>query len=264
MLTNTTHILKEISKTDKAVPAFNIFGYEDAISVIRAAEKISAPAILMTNKDAVEHMPLESIVGLLRPLAEKAKVPVAIHLDHAKSVELIERAITAGYSSVMYDGSALPFEENIVNTLKVMEAAKSKNISVEAEVGSVAYSDRNFDVKTEYTEPEEVERFIKETGANSIAVSVGSLHRMETQSAVIQYDRIKSIENLADIPLVIHGSSGIKNEDLSKMARTSIAKFNVGTALRIAFGKALREEVLANPNQYDRLKLFEKPMLAVE
>jgi len=263
MLTSLKPFTTETAYMRKAVPGFNIFGYEDAKAVIEAAEEIGAPAILMTNKDCIEHIPLESLVGLLRPMAVKAKVPVCIHLDHAKSEELVKEAIEAGYTSVMFDGSALPIDENISRTRSIVEFAKKYNVSVEGEIGSVAYSDRNFEVPTIFTDPEEAYLFAKESGVDLMAVSVGTLHRMQLQQAKIQYERLEAIQKKTKIPLVIHGATGVSDEDLLRMIGYNIAKFNIGTALRIEFGRALRDEVLANQDEYDRLKLFKEPMNAV-
>lgn len=263
MLSSLKPFITEIAASRKAVPGFNIFGFEDAHAVIEAAEEVNAPVILMTNKDCVEHISVDVLAGLLRAMAEKAKVPVCIHLDHAKSEELAIEAIEAGYTSVMYDGSALSIEENIARTRRIVEFAKKYNVSVEGEIGSVAYSDRNFEIPTVYTDPEEASRFARETGVDLMAVSVGTLHRMQSQQAEIQYDRLDAIQAKTTIPLVIHGATGISDEDLFRMIGYNIVKFNIGTALRIEFGKALRKEVLANPEEYDRLKLFKEPMNAV-
>lgn len=263
MLTNMRPYIVETAFQKKAVPGFNIFGYEDARAVIDAAETLGAPAILMTNKDCVEHMPLESLTGMLRPMAIKASIPVCIHLDHAKSEELVYQAIEAGYTSVMFDGSALPLKENISRTSKLVQFAHAANVSVEGEVGSVAYADRNPETAMIYTDPEEAFQFATETGVDLMAVSVGTLHRMQTQGAVIQYDRLKTISERTNTALVIHGATGISEEDLSHMIEYNIAKFNIGTALRIAFGNALKAQVAANPNEFDRLKLFQEPMNAV-
>ncbi len=263
MLSSLKPFITEIAASRKAVPGFNIFGFEDAHAVIEAAEEVNAPVILMTNKDCVEHISVDVLAGLLRAMAEKAKVPVCIHLDHAKSEELAIEAIEAGYTSVMYDGSALSIEENIARTRRIVEFAKKYNVSVEGEIGSVAYSDRNFEIPTVYTDPEEASRFARETGVDLMAVSVGTLHRMQSQQAEIQYDRLDAIQAKTTIPLVIHGATGISDRDLSRMIGYNIVKFNIGTALRIEFGKALRKEVLANPEEYDRLKLFKEPMNAV-
>ncbi|PAB59283.1 class II fructose-bisphosphate aldolase [Anaeromicrobium sediminis] len=264
MLVSLREITQQAADKNCAVAGFNVFGYEDASAVIRAAEKLNAPVILMSNKDAVDYMPLEFYADLFCRLARNAKVPVCIHLDHAKSYELIARAIKAGYTSVMYDGSQLPLEENIRNTKEVVKLAKALDISVEAEIGSVGYSDPNIKIKGVYTKPEEAEIFARETGVDILAVSIGNVHRMEKQGATIQYDLLKEIQEVVPAPIVVHGSTGILDEDMKKLITYRIGKVNIGTALRMAFGSTLREEMERKPNAFDRLELLKSTIDAVE
>ncbi|WP_105619272.1 class II fructose-bisphosphate aldolase [Vallitalea okinawensis] len=264
MLVNMKEMLSLAAKSDKAVPGFNVFGYEDAKMVIEAAEEINAPVILMTNKDAVEHMNVKYYAALFSAMGKDAKVPVCIHLDHAKNLEIIEEAIEGGYTSVMYDGSQLPFEENMANTVKAVEMAKKHDVSVEAEIGSVGYSDPNIKAKAVYTEPSEAKEFAETTGVDALAVAVGTLHRMQVQNAEVQYDRLAEIEELTSVPLVIHGSTGLKDEDLAKIAKTNVGKVNIGTALRMVFGHTMRDEINNNPDEFDRLKFFKEPMKEVK
>ncbi|WZL72090.1 class II fructose-bisphosphate aldolase [Clostridiaceae bacterium 35-E11] len=264
MLVNLKEILAGVAKQDFAIPGFNVFGYEDAIAVVRAAEALNAPLILMTNKVAVKHMPVEYLGKLLHAVAKDAKVPVCVHLDHATGYELVAKAIMSGYTSVMYDGSQLPLNENIKNTKEIVKLAHACGISVEAEIGAVGYSDPSLNMKAMYTEPEEAEVFAKETKVDALAVAIGTLHRMETQNAVIQYDRLEAIEKLTDVPLVIHGSTGIKDEDLRKLATYNVGKVNIGTALRMVFGETLRKEMNEHPKEFDRIAFFQKPMDQVQ
>lgn len=254
-------ILKDANENKRAVPGFNVFGYEDAKAVIDAATECNAPVILMSNKDAVEHMDVKFYAKLFGAMAKEAKVPVCVHLDHAKEIDLVKKAIEAGYSSVMYDGSKYELEENIRNTKEVVKLAHPKGISVEAEIGSVAYTDKNKEVESVYTDPMEAKRFAEETNIDAMAISIGTVHRMEVQEAKIQYDRLREIEEITEMPLVLHGSSGVIDEDLKRLATEhNLAKVNIGTALRMAFGNKLREEVIRKPDEFDRLKLFVKPM----
>lgn len=264
MLANLNVVLEGVAKSDFAIPGFNVFGYEDAVAVVRAAEELNTPVILMTNKVAVSHMPIDLLAKILRSVAESAKVPVCVHLDHATDFETIAKAIKAGYTSVMFDGSQLPFEENIEKTREVVRLAHACNVTVEAEIGAVGYSDPALNVNARYTEPEEAKTFAEKTGVDALAVAIGTLHRMETQGAEIQYDRLDAIEKLTDTPLVIHGSTGIKDEDLRKIAKYSVAKVNIGTALRMVFGNTMREEMTNNPKEFDRINLFQKPMVEVQ
>ncbi|GMQ63996.1 class II fructose-bisphosphate aldolase [Vallitalea maricola] len=260
MLVNMVEMVKEAAGAKKAIPGFNVFGYEDAKMVIEIAEELNAPAILMSNKDAVAHMDLKYQAALYRAMGEDTHVPVCIHLDHGKDYELCAKAISAGYTSVMYDGSQLPLEENIANTKEVVRLAHAWNVSVEAEIGSVGYNDPTIKAKAIYTEPSEAEKFARETGVDALAVAVGTLHRMQIQDAKIQYDRLEAIQNVTDVPLVIHGSTGLTDEDLTKLSTYRIGKVNIGTALRMAYGYTLRNEMNAHTEEFDRIKFFKKPM----
>lgn len=263
MLVNMKSMLKDAVGNNRIVAAFNVYGYEDARAVIDAATECNAPVILMTNRDAVEYMDVNCFGKLYGEMARNAEIPVCIHLDHAKDFSLILRAIMAGYTSVMYDGSQLPIEENIKNTKEVVKIARPLGITVEAEIGSVAYSDKA-DIKGIYTEPEEAEYFAKETEVDALAVAIGTLHRMQKQEANIQFDRLEKIISLIDTPIVIHGSTGVKDEDLIKLRYYNVGKVNIGTALRMAFFKSLKSEMDLNPEVFDRTKLFKKPMEEVK
>ncbi len=260
MLVNMVNMMKEAAHANKAVPGFNVFGYEDAKMVIEVAEELNAPAILMSNKDAVAHMDLKYQAALYRAMGEDTQVSVCVHLDHGKDYELCVKAIRAGYTSVMYDDSGLPLEENIHNTQEVVRLAHACDISVEAEIGCVGYNDPSIKAKAIYTEPAEAKQFAEETGVDALAVAVGTLHRMQIQDAKVQYDRLDQIQELTEVPLVIHGSTGLTDEDLSKLATYRVAKVNIGTALRMAFGNTMREEMKTNPQEFDRIKFFGKPM----
>jgi fructose-bisphosphate aldolase, class II len=259
MICNFNEVMKNAANGNYALAAFNVFGYEDAAAVIRAAEEMNAPILLATNKLAIDHMPVEYWGKLLRSLAEDANVPVSVHLDHAKDYETTARAIKSGYTSVMYDGSHLPFEENVRNTKEIVKMAHAFDVAVEAEIGKLSYVDLPSH-DTEYTDPEEARAFAEQTETDWLAVSVGTVQRMQTQNAAIQFERLEAIQQLVDLPLVIHGSTGINDQDLRKLTNSKVAKLNIGTALRVAFGQALTEEVHHHPTEYDRLKLFQKPM----
>ncbi len=255
--------LKEILKTQRTVAAFNVFGYEDSVSVVRAAEEMGCPVILMTNKDCVDFIPQEIIGPMLVTMAKKASVPVCVHLDHSRSKADIEKAIASGYTSVMYDGSQLDIEENLKNTKEIVELAHAAGVSVEAEIGSVGYSDPNVVAKAEYTDPDQAVWFARETGVDALAVAIGTVHRMKIQEAKIDFELLKKIKEKVDTPLVIHGSSGVKDDDLAKMCEMGVSKINLGTSLRMAFGNTLRATINEMTEEFDRLKFFPASMKAV-
>lgn len=264
MLVHLKELVQEASRSDYAVPAFNVFGYEDAVAVVRAAEEAEAPVILATNLAAVNHMPFPFIAPVLIEVAKAANVPVCLHLDHGKDYDYVAAAIAHGYTSVMFDGSQLPLEENIRQTKAIVKMAAEHGVSTEAEIGSVGYSDPAMGMKHAYSDPEEVRIFVEETGVDAVAVSIGTVHRMEEQGADIDFGLLHQIEARVPTPLVLHGSTGVRDDDLRRLATSRIAKVNIGTALRMAFGKTLRSEVAENPDQFDRIQLFQQPMEAVK
>lgn len=245
------------------LPAFNVFGYEDAKAVIRAAEANGCPVVLMTNKVSVEHMGIPILAGILLRLADSARVPVCVHLDHSTDLDHIREAVAWGYTSVMLDGSQLPYEENVRITREAVTIARPGQVSVEAEIGSVGYSD-NSAAQSRFTDPEEAAAFVKETQVDALAVAVGTVHRMEHQGVDLQFGLLKEIHSRVPVPLVIHGSTGVTDRDLKELVRCGACKINMGTVLRITFGKALREQMEADAHVYDRIALFRHCMDAVE
>lgn len=264
MLVKLNEVLEYTLTNNYAVPAFNVFGYEDAKAVIDAAEEIDAPVIIATNKVAIAHMPIHILGKMLIGLAEDANVPVVVHLDHGADYDTVAQALKAGYSSVMYDGSQLSFDENMKTTQEVVKLAHAFGIPVEAEIGSVGYSDPSMGMKSALTNPSEAKDFVERTDVDALAVAVGTLHRMEKQTASIRYDLIEQIQKRVTVPLVLHGSSGVLDADLKKIAKTRFGKVNIGTAIRMGFGNTLRQESVNKPDVFDRIELFRKPMEAVK
>lgn len=263
-----TDLLRSANAAGGAVPGFNVFGHEDALGVVRAAEALGAPVILATNREMVEYMGVRQAASLLGLLAEEASVPVCVHLDHCHDVDLARRAIDAGYDSVMYDGSMLALADNIRETSRVVEHARDAGAGVEGEIGSVAYSasgNRGREhVRHEPTEPDAAREFALGSGVDAVAVSVGNVHRLEVPTARIDFERLARVSEAVDAPLVIHGTSGISEDQLVRLATTTpVAKFNVGTSLRRAFGRSLRGALASRPDEYDRLTLFAEVIPAV-
>lgn len=261
MLSNLKSVFEKYDK--KCVLAFNVFGFEDAISIVRAAEDTNNPVILMTNSVATSHMPILLLAGILKPLAEQSSTDVVVHLDHAKDWESIKEAVDVGYSSVMYDGSHLPLQENIENTCNVIEYANRFNVSVEGEIGAVGYS-HNEDLEgLSLTDIDEATKFYKSTNVDALAVAIGNLHRMTSQEAVLNFDLLKKIHSNISAPLVIHGASGIKDEDIVRLRENGVRKINIGTSLRQVFGNSLRNVIESDPCLFDRIDMFKPAMDAV-
>lgn len=262
MLAYMKDILCKAEETGSAAAGFNVFGYEDAAAVVRAAERQNKPVLLMVNRPAAQHMPIPIIGGILRELSRGARVPVGVHLDHAKELPVIAQALEAGFTSVMFDGSDLPFEENVRITKRVVAMAAAFGAGVEAEIGMVGYSDSG--LVSEITDPDEAKAFAEQTGVDALAVSVGTVHRLTTQKAKLDLPLLKKIHQAVPGPLVIHGASGVPDAGLRQMAENGVRKVNFGTALRMVFGNTLRSQMEADPEAFDRIQLFQKCMEEVQ
>lgn len=258
-----SEILSDAVKKSYAIAGFNVFSLAWARAVVEAAESLQEPVIIMTNRGMVDCYPPRQIGPALSYFAETASIPVCVHLDHCSDLAVIQQAIEYGYSSVMYDGSALPFEENLQYTAIAAKSAHDSAVSIEGELGTVAYSDIA-ESRSNLTRPEEVEEFTKLTKIDALAVSVGNVHRLTQKNSVINYSLLSRIKNQSRCPLVIHGSSGIRNEDLVTMAQGTVAKFNFGTSLRLAFSNALRKNLCNNKDLFDWLSIEALCIKAIE
>lgn len=256
MIVNLATILAPAVTGNYGVAAFNVFGWEDARAVIDAAEETGAPVILAASLDFTRTMPIGLIAAMFRTLAESAKVPVCAHLDHCYEIDAVLRAVDAGFTSVMYDGSPLPLADNIAGTRQVADYAHRAGCSVEGEIGSVPYAEGRDGIKSELTEVKSAVRLAAESELDALAISIGNIHRLKQPGATIDFERLGVIEASVRVPLVIHGTSGIFPDDLRRLARTRVAKFNVGTTLRQAFGRGLRETLDHHPDRFDRLEIM--------
>jgi fructose-bisphosphate aldolase class II len=260
MLSNLTDVMRPALKGGYAVACFNVFGYEDARAVVDAAEARKASVILAVNLDMTEFMPLQHITGMLRPLAESASVPVCLHLDHNYEIDTVKQAIDYGFSSVMYDGSQKLIADNIAGIQTVVEYARKQGVSVEAEVGSVPYAKGRDHIKSAPTSVAEAIAMVEQGQPDALAISIGNVHRIEDCYVDIDFDNFDALEQAVDIPLVIHGTSGIKAEDIRSLARRNVCKFNIGTCLRQRFGSALRHTLSSDEKLFDRLTIMKKVM----
>lgn len=264
MIATLSELLAPAAREGRAVAGFNIFGLDEAVRVVAAAEVQEQPVILMTNKDLVKAIPPEILGPSLRAVAQRSSVPVCVHLDHTYQFDLVYRAVATGYTSVMYDGSQKPFQENVEETSRVVEVAHACGVSVEGEIGSVAYNEPGSSIKHELTDPEEAARFAELTGVDALAVSVGTVHKMVTQEARIDHDRLQRIGSTTQAPLVIHGTSGIAERDLRIMAAGPVCKFNIGTLLRRAWGETLMSQLAEDKAAFDRLTLTRASLDALQ
>ena len=243
-----------------AVAAFNIITLEHVEAVIAGAESVAAPVVLQVSENAVKFR-----YGRLLPLAraaaaaaERASVPVALHLDHVQSDDLLRQASGAGFSSVMYDAARLPYEENLAATRAAADWAHAQGLWIEAELGAVGGKNGEPPLDAHApgarTDPAEARAFVADSGVDALAVAIGSSHAMTTRTAALDHDRLKRLTAALGVPLVLHGSSGVPDDELVAAVAGGIAKVNVGTALNIAMTGAVREFLASHPEAVDSRK----------
>ncbi|MBE3519527.1 MAG: class II fructose-bisphosphate aldolase [Firmicutes bacterium] len=250
-LANLNDVLKDAYASGYAVGAFNAINMEFIQAIVRAAEDLEAPVIVQISQAAIDYAGMEEISAVARAVAEKASVLVVIHLDHATRLDVVERAIKAGFTSVMFDGSSLPFDENVRLTAEVAKMAHDAGATAEGEIGRVPSAAKRTWTKEELAElmttPEEALEFASRTGVDALAVSVGSVHKMKAQEAIVDSRRISEIKRVVGVPLVLHGSSGVTDESLQEAVRNGIAKVNIATALSQDFLRAIRSRLAEDP-----------------
>lgn len=247
-------VLRDANARGHAVGGLVVLGWEDARAYVRAAEALGAPVILQAGPGCRAHTPLPVLGAMFRSLAEGASVPVVAHLDHAKTLDDCRAALDCGFTGIMFDGSALPLAENIALSAQVADMAHAAGAGCEGEIGFVGYAEGAPGVGTD---PDEAARFAEQTQVDAMAVSVGNVHLQQTRAAVIDHARVAAIMARTQVPLVIHGGSGLTDADRARLARTTtVAKFNIGTELRMAFGAALRAALAADPDVFDRLAIL--------
>ncbi|WP_281972474.1 class II fructose-bisphosphate aldolase [Ruegeria faecimaris] len=245
-----------------AVGGLVTLGWEDMRAYVAAAEAENAPVILQAGPSCREHTPLPILGKMFRYLAENASVPVVAHLDHGYTFEDCKIALDSGFTSLMFDGSRKPLQQNIDETAAIAEMAHAAGISCEGEIGFVGYSGGE---GSNGTDPEEAAKFARESGVDAMAISVGNVHLQQNKEGGLDEARIAEIDAVTEVPLVIHGGSGVPVEQRMKLAReTSICKFNIGTELRMAFGNAMREAVNRDPERFDRVTILKETHDPVE
>jgi len=264
MLVTLRDILPPAANAGYAVPCFNMFGPEEVQATVAAAEALNRPVILACNKEMADYMGVQGFAGMVIHVARMACVPVCIHLDHCDNEDRIADALTAGFTSVMYDGSQLPLEHNIAHTARMAKLAHSHGASIEGEIGSVPYFEGRDHIKSELTLPADAQAFAQRSGVDAMAIAVGNVHRLREPIATIDYERLAQIEALTELPLVIHGTTGVSEADLRRLKTTRVSKFNIGTSMRRAFTGSLRESLARDPQAFDRLSLMKPVMQAVQ
>ncbi|MEU2432953.1 class II fructose-bisphosphate aldolase [Streptomyces sp. NPDC007861] len=259
-LAETGTLVAAAAAERRAVAAFNIITLEHAEAVVAGAETAGSPVILQISENAVKYR-----YGRVRPLARAAveaaraaAVPVALHLDHVTSGDLLRQAADAGFSSVMYDASHLPYAENLTATRAAADWAHANGLWIEAELGEVGgkHGAAPLDAHAPgaRTDPDEARAFVEAAGVDALAVAIGSSHAMTTRTAALDHELLARLVDALDVPLVLHGSSGVPDDELSAAVAGGMAKINIGTALNVAMTAAIREFLAADAEAVDSRK----------
>ncbi len=248
-------VLQPALRQGYAVGGLVCLGWEDMRAYVAAAEAENCPVILQAGPGCRAHTPLPVLGAMFRQLAEEASVPVVAHLDHGYTYDECSQALDAGFTSLMFDGSRKALVDNIKETLQIVDMAHNAGLSCEGEIGFVGYAGGEASAGTD---PKEAAEFAVETGVDAMAISVGNVHLQQDKQGGLDEPRIAAIQAATDIPLVIHGGSGVPILQRKRLAiKTNICKFNIGTELRMAFGAAIRHAVNSDPNRFDRVAILQ-------
>ncbi|CEP68208.1 Ketose-bisphosphate aldolase, class-II [Moorella glycerini] len=266
-LVNPRDMLVEARRGGYAIGAFNIHNLETLQAVAEAAAEAAAPVILQATPGTVKYAGADYLVAMARVAAGRAGVPVALHLDHATDIDLIGACLEAGFTSVMFDGSTLPLEENIARTRQVAAMAHAKGAAVEAELGRLGGREDDLsvdEVEANYTDPEEAVLFVGATGIDSLAVAIGTAHGVYRGEPRLDFDRLKTIAARMSLPLVLHGASGLPDAAVTNCIALGICKVNIATELKLALAASLRETLAVLSEETDPRHYFAPARRAVK
>lgn len=255
-LVTTKEMLLRAQAGHYAVGAFNVENMEMVMAVVQAAEESRAPVIMQTTPSTVKYAGLDYYLAMAKAAAERATVPVAMHLDHGDSFELAMQALRTGYTSIMIDGSHDSFEDNIALTRRVTDACAPSGVPVEAELGKVGGKEDDLEGGdgNPFTDPQQAKEFVERTGVDSLAVAIGTAHGLYKGVPKLDFDRLSAIRELVSIPLVLHGASGVPDEAVRESIRRGICKVNFATELRIAFSDGVKKYLAEDPDAFDPKK----------
>jgi len=255
-LVTTKEMLLRAQAGHYAVGAFNVENMEMVMAVVQAAEESRAPVIMQTTPSTVKYAGLDYYLAMAKAAAERATVPVAMHLDHGDSFELAMQALRTGYTSIMIDGSHDSFEDNIALTRRVTDACAPSGVPVEADLGKVGGKEDDLEGGdgNPFTDPQQAKEFVERTGVDSLAVAIGTAHGLYKGVPKLDFDRLSAIRELVSIPLVLHGASGVPDEAVRESIRRGICKVNFATELRIAFSDGVKKYLAEDPDAFDPKK----------
>ncbi len=255
-LVTFNQILPQARAEKRAVAAFNVANLETTLSVFKAAERENSPLIIQVYQRLFKDERAALIAAMTARLAAEAGIPVALHLDHGESLEQIRQAIKTGYTSVMIDGSKLPFAKNIALTAEAAKIAHDAGVTLEAEIGHVPFGDGEIELST----AAEAEEFVVKTGVDALAISVGTVHGFYKKAPVLDIARAREIGGKVGIPLVLHGGTGVPEDQLKQAIACGVAKINIATELQSLFLKSVASELAASGEKFKPVDLCFKPV----
>ena len=256
-LVNSLKLIKEARDNKAAIPAFNIHNLETAQGVIEAAAEEDSPVMIATTPGTLRHAGVKCIAGIVKNTAKQYKIPVALHLDHCSDYDKVIQAIRSGYTSVMIDASEYPYQENVTLVQEVVKVAHAVGVPVEGELGRIGGTEDDITVderEASLTVPEEALEFVEETGLDTLAVAIGTAHGVYQGEPKLDFERLSRINELIEIPLVLHGASGVPDDSVKKAIDNGIAKVNIATELKIPFAREVKKYFDENPDGNDPRK----------
>ena len=266
MLVTAKEMLQKAREGKYAIGAFNVENMEMVMAVLAAAEAKNSPVIMQTTPGTIKYAGVDYYYANVAAAAKRSSVPVVMHLDHGDSFQRAMAAYRAGYTSIMIDGSKLPFEENIDLTKRVVDACHPGDVYVEGELGKVGgkEDDLEGDDDNPYTDPEEAKIFVEKTGVDYLAIGVGTAHGVYKGIPKVNTDLIATIHDMVDVPLVLHGTSGVPDEQVITAVKNGICKVNYATDLRIAFTRGVKEFMTEHSEAFDPKKYSQQGMAEVQ
>lgn len=266
-LVNPLSFIKKADQCGAAIASFNVHNLETIQAVVDGAKKERCPVIIQTTPGTLKHAGIPYICAIVKAAAEEADIPIALHVDHCKSFEVIMQCIRYGYTSVMIDSAHLPYEENVEMVKKVVECAHSVGVAVEGELGRIGGTedDMTIDERTAtFTVPSEAKDFVEKTGLDTLAVAIGTAHGEYKGEPKLDFERLSEIRALIDLPLVLHGASGVPDYQIKESLKRGISKINIATELKIPMAKAIQEVFRENPAENDPRNYMGRAKAAVE
>ncbi|MEG0898955.1 MAG: class II fructose-1,6-bisphosphate aldolase [Oscillospiraceae bacterium] len=259
MLVTLKEILSDAHKKGYAVGAFNINNMEIIQALVEAAEEENSPIILQTSEGAIKYAGMEYLQAIVAIAAKNTKVPVCLHLDHGTTFDVMMKCMASGWTSIMYDGSHHTLDQNIKETSEIVKIAHALGISVEAELGRLSGIEDNISVEEKdsiYTNPDEAVQFVRETNVDALAIAIGTAHGKYKGEPKLDYERLDKIKKLLNMPIVLHGASGLTEEQITKAVSLGVNKINIDTDIRQAFTDGVHQCFENKPNEYDPRKII--------